>query len=814
MEPIDTLGQDLRHAARRLWRTPGFTLVAALTLALGIGGNAAVLSALEALLLRPLPYPDPERLVLVHQTDPRQPRRAVAPANFLDWRAGARSFAGLAAYEVVGRTLLARESALRLDTGIVSGSFFDVLGTRAALGRTFGPGLDGPREAVLGHALWRDHFAADAAVVGRELQLDQELVRVIGVMPAGFAFPSEAELWLRATDDLPELPIAASVDLRTLRDSRYLGVVGRLREGVSLPGAQAEMEHVAAALAREYPDANSGQGASVEPLFEALRGGARPAFLLLLGVAACVLLVACANVANLLLARTAGRGQELAVRAALGAGRGRLARQLVTEALLIAALGCLAGLALAWASRPLMTALWPASLPPLEGLRLSGSVLGLSVLVTLACVVLVSLVPARVAARADALSGLRASGRTPMAGPGAHRARRWIVVAEVAVAVVLVNAAALLLGTLERLQRAPLGFEAHGAVTARLDFPRALSRDRVALRGFASSLEERLRALPGVTAAAAGQALPLTGLRTSAGLRVEGRDIEPNASLDTCWRLVSPAWHGALGIQLLRGRGFEPGDAPAAPAVALVNATLARQVFGDEDPIGRRIATGLDGPAGTWVTIVGVVADTPQENVARATRPELYRPLAQDVRMGPSGLSLVVRASGDPMSLAQALRREVAALRSDVAVSHVAPLAVLARDMAAVPRAASRVLLLFAGLALLLAALGLYGVVSCLVGETTRELGLRMALGAEPRSLVSLVLRRSLALAGLGLAFGLAAALALGRLVEGLLFGISPRDPLTLAVVALVLLSAAAAAACGPARRASRLDPARVLRAD
>ena len=814
MELVDTLGQDVRHATRRLWRAPGFTLVAALTLGLGIGGNAAVLSALEALLLRPLPYPDPDRLVLVHQTDPRQPRRAVAPANFLDWRAGARSFAGLAAYEVVGRTLLTRESAQRLDTGIVSGSFFDVLGARAALGRTFGAGADGPREVVLGHALWQGPFGADPAVVGRELQLDQELVRVTGVMPPGFAFPSEAELWLRARDDLPEMSIAPSASLRTLRDSRYLGVVGRLREGVSLTGAQAEMDHVAAALAREYPDANAGQGARVEPLFDALRRGARPALLLLLSVAACVLLVACANVANLLLARTAGRGQELAVRAALGAGRGRLARQLVTEALLIAALGCASGLALAWASRPLMTALWPASLPQLEGLRLSGSVLALSVLVTLACVVLVSLVPARVASRADALAGLRASGRTPMAGPGAHRARGLIVVAEMAVAVVLVNAAGLLLGTLERLQRAPLGFEAQGALTARLDLPRALSQDPLALRGFAASVEERLRALPGVAAAAVGQALPLTGLSTSAGLRVEGRDVAPNARLDTCWRLVSPAWHAALGVPLLRGRGFDERDAAAAPAVALVNATLARQVFGAEDPIGRRIATGLDGPAGTWVSIVGVVADTPQENVAKATRPEMYRPLAQDVRMGPSGLALVVRASSDPATLAGALRREVAALRADVAVSRVAPLAVLARDTLAAPRAASRALLLFAGLALLLAALGLYGVVSCLVGETTRELGVRLALGAEPRSLVALVLRRSLALAGLGLGLGLAASLALGRLLEGLLFGISPRDPVTLGVVAIVLMSAAAAAGYAPARRAARLDPARVLRAD
>jgi len=812
---MDTLIEDLRHAARRLRRAPGFTLVAGLTLALGIGGNAAVLSALEALLLRPLPYPDPDRLVLVHQTDPRQPRRAVAPANFLDWRERARSFESLAAYEVVGRTLLTRDAARRLDTGIVSRSFFDVLGARAGLGHAFGRAADGPREVVLGHALWQKQFESDPAVVGRELQLDQELVRVVGVMPRGFAFPREAELWLVAQDgDLPELPIAVAVDLRTLRDSRYLGVVGRLRDGVPLTAAQAEMDHVAAALARDHPDANEGNGARVEPLFEALRGGARPAFALLLGAACCVLLVACANVANLLLARTAGRGQELAVRAALGAGRARLARQLVTEALLLGALGCGAGFALAWASRPLMTALWPASLPPLEGLRLSGSVLALSVVVTLACVVLVSLVPARVAARADALAGLRASGRTPMAGPGAHRVRGLIVVAEVALAFVLVNAAGLLLGTLSRLQQAPLGFEAEGALTARLDFPRALSRDTPALRAFAASLEERLRALPGVTAAAVGQALPLSGLRTSAGLRIEGRELAPNASLDSCWRLVSPEWHGALGVPLLRGRGFDGRDVRTAPAVALVNATLARQVFGDSDPIGRRIATGLDGAAGTWVTIVGVVADTPQESVAQATRPEMYRPLAQDVRMGPTGLTLVVRGAGDPLARASALRREVEALRSDVAVSRVAPLSTLARDMVAAPRAASRVLLLFGGLALVLAALGLYGVVSCLVGESTRELGVRLALGAEPVSLVALVLRRSLALAGLGLATGLVVALALGRLLEGLLFGISPRDPVTLGVVALVLLFAAAAAAYGPARRASRLDPARVLRAD
>ena len=812
---MDTFLDELRHAARRLRHAPGFSLAAGLTLALGIGGNTAVLSALEALLLRPLPYPDADRLVLVYQTDKGQPRRPVAPANFLDWRERSRSFAGLAAYEVTGRLLVRPGGTERVDVAIVSSGFLDVLGIRPAVGGSFGAEATGPREVVLGDALFRARFGGDAAVVGRELQLDQELVRVAGVMPPGSGFPREAELWLRAKDDLPELPIAGGGgDLRALRDARYLGVVGRLAPGTPLAGAQREMDEVAAALAREYPDANSGNGVRVEPLFEVLRGGARPAFLLLMSAAACVLLVACANVANLLLARAAGRRQELAVRRALGASRARLASQLVSEAVLLATLGCAGGLALAWAGRPLLTALWPASLPPLQGLRLSGPVLALSVAVTLVAASLVSLAPVRAASREDALAGLRASGRTPLAGPGAARLRALIVVAEVALAVVLVDAAGLLLGSLRHLQQAPLGFAAEGALSARLDFPRVLANDPPSLRRFTEELEARVRALPGVSAAAVGQALPLSGTRTSAGLRVEGREVEPNARLDTCWRLVSADWHAALSVPLLRGRGFDARDTRDAVPVALVNATLARQVFGDEDAIGRRIGTGLDGPEGRFVTIVGVVADTPQEGVGRAARPEMYRPIAQDVRMAPSGLTLVVRASGDPLGLGPALHRELAAVRSDVALSRLAPLAGVARDSLAGARAASSVLSLFASLALFLAALGLYGVVSCLVGETTRELGVRLALGAAPRALVLLVLRRTLVLALAGLAIGAGAALAAGRLLEGALFGVTPRDPLTLAAVGLVLLLAAACAGFGPARRASRLDPARVLRSE
>jgi predicted permease len=823
---MDSLRQDLKHAGQRLRRSPGFTLVAILTLALGLGGTAAVLTALEALLLRPLPYAEPHRLVVLRQADSQVGERPVAPANFLDWRERARSFDGLAAYEVVGRTLLQGEYPLRLSVGVVSGNFFEILGVAPLRGRTFArpsgdlgeaaPGAaegEGPREVVLSHALWQSRFGGDANLLGQDLALDDELVRVVGIMPPGFGYPREAELWLRARHDVPEIPIAPRVDPRPIRDARYLAVLGRLRPNVALETARAEMDRVAAGLAADYPEANAGNGARVIALFEELRGGARPALGLLLAAAGAVLLIACANVANLLLARAVARRQELAVRKALGASGVRLSLPLLTEALLLVGLGGGAGLALFAAARPLLAGLWPADLPPLEGLRMTGPVLGLSSLLALAAVVLIGLLPARVAVCTDAVAGLRSSGRAPLAGPEAHRARGALVVAEVALAVVLVSGAALLLNSVWRLERAPLGFRAEGATSARLNLPRTLSDDAPALRRFAASLEARLRALPGVTTAGLGQRLPLSGQGASAGLRVFGHEQTPNEQVDTIWRLVTPTWFSALGLPVLKGRPFDDRDATGTERVAVVNASLARRIFGDQDPIGRRVGTGLDGPPGTWVTVVGVVADTPQERVGSDVKPELYRPLAQDVRMGPSSLVAVVRGPGDPSALAAALPRAVADLRRDVAVTEVRPLTSVARDGVATPRAASRALTLFAGLALFLAALGLYGVVSCLVGERTHEMGVRLALGARPSSLVSLVLGRSLALAGIGLALGLGMALALARLLEGLLFGVGPRDPLTLALVAVVLLAATTAAAWAPARRAARLDPAAVLRA-
>ncbi len=811
---MDTLIGDVRHAVRRLRRSPAFTTVAVLTLALGIGANTTIFSALDALLIEPLPYADPGRLVTVAQTDPRTGTSAVAPGNFADWRERTRSYAGLAAWQVGWRLLLEGDKPRRVGTCVASGNLFDVLGVPAAIGKTFGPPTEGLREAVLGHALWRDRFGGDPSVVGRDVRLDDELVRIRGVMPPGFAFPAEAEMWLRAAQDLPEIGLPGAVDLRQLRDARYLAVVGRLRPDATLAGARGEMDVVAAQLAKDFPDANSGKGARVMPLFDELRGGARPTLRLLLATVGLVLLIACANVANLLLARAVGRRPEMAVRAALGASRGRLVRQLLTEAATLVVLGAGLGLLLARGGQALLVAFWPASLPPLADLRLSLPVLLLTAVTAALAVLVVGVLPARMAGQEDALSSLKGGGRAPVAPPSAHRARGALAVGEMALAVLLVAGAGLLLGSLRRLYQAPLGFEPDGVLTARVDLPRGSASDLPAARIFYQDAERRLSTLPGVMSVGFGQALPLTGRRVSAGLRVEGRVQAPNDLLDTCWRVVTPEYFSALGVPLLRGRGFGQEDGLHSPPVALVNATLARKVWPDEDAIGKRIATGLDGPEGTWVTVVGVVVDTPQESVMTAARAEMYRPLAQGQRFGARALSAVVRTAGDPMALGPELVRVVGDVRSDVAIGDVKPLERLRGDSVAGPRVAAQVLAIAAALALFLAALGLYGVLSCLVGERMHELGVRLALGASPSELVALVLRRSAALAGAGLGLGLAGALALSRTLESWLYGVRPHDPGTLLAVAAVLLLTALVAAYGPARRASRLDPAEVLRGE
>jgi putative ABC transport system permease protein len=806
--------RDLRYALRGLAKSPGFAAVAVLTLGLGMGANTAIFSVVEALLVRPLPFPEPERLVTVWETQPGERTRPVAPANFLDWRAASRSFSGLASWQEVYRNLVGTGQGVRLDATIVSANFFDVLGLKAARGRTFTPQGDGPRQAVLSHALWRDRFGADPGIIGGALRLDDEPFEIVGVLPPGPVFPEESEVWLLARDDVPELGPLAPVDVKTLRDSRYFAVLGRLAPRVDRAAAQAEMDVIARRLVAAYPVDNADAGVNVVPLQAQLAGATRPSLLLLMGAVGFVLLLGCANVANLLIARAVRREKEIAIRSALGAGRGAIVRQLLTESAVLAALGSALGLVLAaWAGQALLAWL-PPETPRLADVRLSLPVLAftgaLAALVTAAF----GLLPALGAARAD-LHPLREAGRTSRSDPARERARGALVVAELAVALVLVTAAGLLAKSLWRLETTSPGLRPERVLTARVSLPGASRRPPAEARAFYARALDRLRALPGLEAVGAAQTLPFQGPSWQAGLKVEGHAVERSREPDVCWRVVSPDYLRTLGVPLLRGRSLAESDTAEAPAVALVNATLARRVFASEDPIGRRLVTGLDGNRESyWVTVVGVVGDTPQQSVAAPVMPEVYRPLAQESRFSGESMRLVARTAGDPLDAAAAVRGAVAQLDPEVPVSDVATLAELGRGSIARQRVTGQMLGAFAAIALLLAALGLYGVLAGLVGERTHEIGVRVALGARPADVIAMVMRRSGRLVAAGTVLGTAGAIATTRLLAGFLYEVTATDPATFAAVVGLLAATAAIASYLPARRATRVDPLVALRTE
>jgi len=810
---MDTLVQDVRYALRALGRSPAFTAVAALTLALGMGANTAIFSVVDALLVRPLPFPEPHRLVALSETVPGDRGRPVAPANFLDWRDASRSFSGLAAWQELYRNLVGTGQPARLDAATVSANFFEVLGLGAARGRTFAPDAGGPQEAVLSHALWRDRFGADPKVVGRTLRLDDESFEVVGVLPPGPVFPEEAEIWLRAKDDVPQLRALSAANVKALRDSHYFAVLGRLAPGVSRESAQAEMDVIGRRLAAAYPQDNADAGVSVVALHDQLVGPTRRPVLLLMGAVGFVLLLACANVANLLIARAARRSKEIAIRSALGAGQGRIVRQFLTESTILALLGGALGLGLAaWSSQALFAWL-PADTPRLSQPGLSWPVLAFTGVLALVATAVFGLVPALQAARASSLAALKQAGRTSATDPARDRARAALVVAEVAVALVLVTGAGLLMKSLWRLQHAPVGLEAGHVLTARVSLPGSQGVPPEARRAFYTRVLDRLAVLPGVESVGAIQSLPFSGATWRAGLRVEGRTFASNERPDVCWRITSPRYFATLRVPLVAGRFFNDADTAEAPPVALVNATLARLAFPGQDPVGKRIGTGLDGE-NVLVTVVGVVNDTPQESVAAPVTPEMYRPLAQKTRFGGESLRLIARVAGDGAGSVRALRAAVAEVDPEAPLTDVKPLEDLASGSIARQRTTGQMLAVFAVVALLLAAIGIYGVMSGLVGERTHEIGVRMALGAQPAQVLAHVMGRSGRLVAIGTVLGLAGAFAATRALSTVLYEVTTTDPATFGVVALILAAAAATASYIPARRAARVDPLVALRND
>ncbi len=808
----DELGQDLRHAVRLLRREPAFTAAAVLTLALGVGANTAIWSLFDAILGRPLPYAAPERLVREGGHFPK----GALPV----FRRESRALAGVALYDSGSEiNLTGLGDPERLEGSHVSPEAFATLGVPAALGRTFRPGEDAPgrdRVVVLSDGLWRQRFAADPAVLGRQLTLDGTGCEVIGVMPPGFAFPSAAaRLWVPARLD-PRDPV-------DLWKSSGFGLLGRLRAGVSLAQAQEELRrltpHVRDAFPWRMPDAwNLGPENRVVPLLQWMVGPVRQRLVVVMAAVWLVLLVACADVANLQLVRAAARQREMAVRAALGGGRRRLLRQLLTESLVLAAAGSAAGTALAAAAVPLLRAVLPRDTPRLAEVAIDWRVLGFAAALALATGLACGLLPAlRLLGAAGPFGGRGAAGRLQpalvdggrAAGGGRERRRlsAALVVAEVAVSVVLVAGAGLLLRTLGELLRVAPGFRTEHVLTARVTPNDALCDNAAHCIAFYGGLLERLRALPGVRQAAAVNDLPLTGESQPMAIEVEDHPAPPGMPATVAREHdVTAGYLELMGIRLLAGRVFAAGEGVRPERVALVNEAMARHFWPGQSAVGKRLRYVWQKQ---WRRIVGVVASVRAESLAASPDWEYYLPFEQETG---SAMDVVVQVAGDPAAAGAALRQAVAAADPNVPVSRIRTLDGIVQASVGTPRATMWLLAAFAALALALSAVGIYGVVSYTVSRRTREIGIRMALGATAGQVRRLVLGQAMALSLLGGALGTAVALGATRLLRGLLFGVSPTDPAVLLAAPVLLALTALLAASPPARRAVRLDPTAALR--
>ncbi|HKA88106.1 MAG TPA: ABC transporter permease [Haliangiales bacterium] len=810
---LESIAADVRFGARLLRKSPGFSAVAILTLALGIGANVAIFSVIDAVLLAPLPYPDPDELVLVGEGDDPDRVTTTSYATWVDWRARSRSFQELALFRDWSPTLTGGDRAEQLSGARVSAGFFRAVGVTPALGRDFRPEEDAPdtrRVAILGHELWRRRFGADPAIVGRTIALNETTYTVIGVLPASFdPLMIEATLGPRSADVWSPVGYDAAQPW-ACRSCRHLHVLGRLRADASPATARAELETLTAAMWREHPTDYADAGVSVVPLARQLVGPVRAMLVVLLGAVGCVLLIACVNLANLLLARATNRRREVAVRVALGAGRGRVLRQLLVENCLLALLGAAAGLVPA-ALLPQVLAAFGPRIPRLAEARLDVPVLLFALGLALATGLLSGLAPALRLTRADLHDTLRDGARSS-AGAAAGRMRGALVVAEVALSLTLLVGAGLMVRSLARLLDVPPGFDPRGVLTLNAAVVGPRYEDDAVVRRHFDEVAARVRALPGVEAAAVASQIPLGGNFDGYGVHPEGRLAANPAQDPSAQRFsVSPGYIAAMRIPLVRGRDLAATDDGGAPPVLLVSQTTAERVWPGEDPLGKRVKIG--GTDGPWWTVVGVVGDVRHMRLDQPPAMAMYVPYAQFPNVD-SQMILAVRTHGPPLELAAAVEGAVRSVDASQPVSRAVALEGFVARSVAGRRVSLAMLAAFAVVALLLCAIGIYGVTSYAVAQRTRELGIRLALGARPGQLLLAQLRQGLALALAGIAAGVAAALGLTRFLGSLLYGVSATDPATFAGVALLLAAVALAASYLPARRVTRVDPTQALRAE
>ncbi|HEV2853796.1 MAG TPA: ABC transporter permease [Thermoanaerobaculia bacterium] len=806
---MGSLLSDLAYSLRVLGRARGFLAAAVATLALGIGANTAVFSVVEAVLLRALPYPDPDRLVWVWEDNAQQGLAgfSVAPAKYLDWRSSARGFSAFAALRDVSSNLDGPEGPVRVQGLQVSASFFRLLGAGPVLGRAFLPDEDRPgaaRVAVLSHRLWQEQFGGAPDVVGQQMELKGETYTVVGVMGPGFAFPSrDTALWV---------PLALSPGERSARDAHTLRVLARIKPGTTVAQAKAEMAAVSGRFAREHPETDAGWSVSLVTMRDQAAGDLRRPLAVLTTAVALLLLIACANVASLLLARASNRAREISIRTALGASRWRLVRQFLTESLVVGLAGGLAGVALGYAGLRLLALALPPRYLGVQDLALDGRVLLFTFGLSLATGLVSGLLPAFHTSRPDLGSLLRQGGRSA-AGGRRHVGQRLLVVAETVLAFVLLAGAGLLLKSFGRLAATDPGFRPDHVLTMQLALSEAkYSGDR--LVAFYDRLLARVREVPGVTRAALGQPLPLSGSDPLLAFTIEGRPVREGEEPAARYRAVSPRYFEVLGIPLDSGRDFTPFDDGDAPGVVVVNRTMARRFWPDESPIGKRIQPLF--PNNRICTVIGVSGDVLHTGLDSEPQPEMYYPypqIPQEVSSMVAGtVFLAVRTQGEPEALAGAVRRAVLDLDPAQPVFNVRSLDRLVESSLADRRFALRLLSTFAVLGIALAGLGLYGVLSYLTALRRKEIGLRMALGADRGRVFRLLLADGLLLAGTGLLAGWLAATAATRSLAGLLYRVSATDPAVFAAAAALLLAVAAAAVSLPATSALRVDPAVTLR--
>ena len=805
---------DIRYALRTLAKSPGFAAVAILTLALGIGATTSTFSVVSAVLLKPLPYHEPERLVQLWETNPIKgwTQATVAPANLLDWQKQNHVFTDMAAYSGAdgkGATLsdfyfTGSAEPIKLRGLRVTGNLFSVLGVNPLLGRTFLPEetwKGTPPVLILSHALWQRQFGGDPNIIGRTIALSGEKLTVVGVMPPDFYFPiRKAELWVPFGWDAGQMA--------SYRRPHFLRVISRLRPDVSLEKARAEMQTIASRLEQQYPVTNTKMGVGLGPAHDWVVSDTRYALMLFLAAVGLVLLVACVNVANLLLARASSRTREFAVRSALGAARSRLIRQLLTESLLLATVGGALGIVVALWSKDFLLALKPGNIPRLDEVALDWRVLMFTLGVTALTSLLFGLAPAFTAARTDLAAALERSGGRGSAGIEGGLARNSLVVAEIALALILVTGAGLLLRSFRQLQSVDPGFNANKVLTFRVSLPGSTYAKEIDVSTFFERLIDRIRLLPGVQSAAATGRLGLKGYEWTSDFSIENRppgEFGP----EVLHKEITPDYFHTMGIPRLAGREFTKADQQKSEPVVIVNEALVRRYGAGENLIGRRLKFERPEREGKWRTIVGIVKDEKQEGLSAAVRPEIYQALPQNAN---DDMTVVVRTAMDPMALVGPVRNELRALDKNIAPDDIQTMDTVVYESVSRERFAMLLAAVFAGLAALLAAVGIYGVMSYAVSRRTGEIGIRVAMGAQPRDIFRMVIRRAVVLAAAGVAIGIAGALALTRLLTNLLFGVSASDPATYTVVALAVSALVLAASYFPARRATRVDPMVALR--